>query len=75
MEEQELSALPVMTASNESQLGASYLNNCAHHTTPNNNISVCSSDHFAQENLNSALTERLNNKIYSTLKKILVTLV
>ena len=55
-EELELSvpetALPVTTASNEGHFGASYLNNCAHQTTPNNNISMCSSDSFAQGNLN-----------------------
>ena len=72
VEEQELSvpetALPVMTASNESQLGASYINSCTHHTSPSNNV-VCSSDSFAYENLKSVLTERLNDKIYSTFKE------
>ena len=50
MEEQELpapeTALPATTANNESQLGISYLNNCANQTSPGNNISVCSSDPF-----------------------------
>ena len=73
VEEWELSvpetALPATTASNESQLGASFLNNCAHQTTPNNNISMCSSDSFSQENVKSALTERLNDKIYNTFKE------
>ena len=62
-------AMPVTTASNESQSGTSYLNNCANQTTPCNNISMCSSDPFAQENLKSILTERLNNKIYSIFKE------
>ena len=61
VEEQELSvpetALPVTTASNESQLGASCLNNCTHQTTPGINISVCISDSLAQENLKSIQTE------------------
>ena len=61
--------LPATTASSESQLGASYINNCTHHTSPSNTISVCSSDSFAQENLTSVLTERLNNKIYTTFKQ------
>ena len=72
-EEWELSvpetALPVTTASNESQLVASYINNYAHQTTPGNNISMCSLDSFAQENLKSVLTERLNDKIYNTFKE------
>ena len=50
MEEQELSApetaLPVTTASNISQLGASYLNNHANQTTLGNDVSMCSSDPF-----------------------------
>ena len=79
MEELESSApetaLPVTTASSESQLGASYLNTCTHQTTLGNNISTCSSDPFAQENLKSALIERLNDKIYCILKEILVTLI
>ena len=62
-------ALPATTASNESQLGASYLNNHAHHTSPSNKISVCSSVSFAQENLKIVLTERLNDKIYTTFKE------
>ena len=73
MVEQELSVpetiLPVTTANNKSQLGTSYLNNHVHQVIPSNNISVCSSDSFAQENLTTLLNERLNNKIYSTFKE------
>ena len=48
--------LPAATANNESQFGASYLNNHAHQGSPNNNVSnnsvsVSSFDSFTQENL------------------------
>ena len=61
--------LPVTTAINESQLGASYLNNHVHQVIPNTNLSVCSSDSYAQENLKTLLNEKLSNKIYSTFKE------
>ena len=73
MVEQELSVpetvLPVTTANNESQLGASYLNNCFHQVVPNNNVSMCSLDSFAQENLKTLLNERLSDEIYSTYRE------
>ena len=73
MVEQELSVpetvLPVTTANNESQLGASYLINHIHQVIPNNNVFMCSSNSFVQENLKTLLNERLNDKIYSTFKE------
>ena len=36
--------LPVHPSTNESLLGASYLNNHVHQVIPNTNVSVCSSD-------------------------------
>ena len=73
MVEQELSVpetvLPETTANNESQLDASYLNNYVHQVIPNNNVSMCSSDSFAQENLKTLLNERLNDQIYCTFKE------
>ena len=52
MIEQELSVpetvLPVHLATNEGQLGASYLNNCIHQVIPNTNVSMCSSDSYTQ---------------------------
>ena len=54
--------LPVHPATNESHLGASYLNNCLHQGIPNTNVSVCSSDLYAQENLKTLLNEKLNEK-------------
>ena len=74
MVEQELSLpetiLPVDPATNESQLGASYLNNHTYKVIPNTNVSMCSSDSYAQENLKSFLNEKLNDKIYSTFKEM-----
>ena len=79
MEEQELSVpktvLPAATMNNTSQLGGSYLNSCVNQVIPNNNISLCSSDSFAQENLKTLLNERLNDQIYNTFKENLVTLI
>ena len=67
MIEQELSVpetiLPVTIANNESQLGALYINNGIHQVIPNNNVSLCSSDSWAQENLKTLLNEKLNDKI------------
>ena len=72
MEEWQLSvpetAMPVTRASNQSQLGASYLNNWAQQVTSYSNIFMCSSNSFAQENLKSLLIKRLNDKIYNTCK-------
>ena len=63
MVEQQLSVpepvLPVQPTTNESQLGASYLNNCIHQVISNTNVSVCSSDLYTQENLKSLLNEKL----------------
>ena len=73
--EQELSVpetiLPVHPATNESQLGTSYLNNGVHHIIQNTDVSVCSSDLYAQEILKSLLNEKINDKIYSTFKEML----
>ena len=62
--------LPVHPSTNESQLGASYLNNCIHQVAQNANVFVCSLDSYAQENLKSLLKEKLNAKIYSTFKEM-----
>ena len=74
MVEQELSVpetiLPVHPATNASQLGASYLNNCIHWVIPNTNVFMCSSDLYAQENLKTLLNEKLNDKVYSTFKEM-----
>ena len=74
MVEQELSVpetiLPVHSATNESQLVAPYLNDCTHQVIPNTNVSMCSSDSYAQENLKSLLNEKLNDKIYNTFKEM-----
>ena len=51
--------LSVHPSTNESQLGASYLNNCVHQVVQNTNVSVCSSDSCAQENFKSPLNEKL----------------
>ena len=63
--------LPVHPAANESQLGASYLNNSVHQVIPNINVAVCISVSYAEENLQHFLNENLNDKIYSTFKKLL----
>ena len=71
--QQELSVpetiLPVTSANNESQLGGSYLHNHLNQAISSNNVSVCSSDSFAQENLKTLLNKRLNDKIYNTFKE------
>ena len=59
----------VTTANNESQLGASCLNNYVHQVIPDNNVSVCSSDSLAQENLKTLLHKRLNDTIYNICKE------
>ena len=75
MVEQELSVpetiLLVHPATNENQLGASYLNDYVHQVIPNNNVSVCSSDSYEQENLKNPLNEKPNDKIYTTIKETL----
>ena len=55
---------------NKSQLDVSYLNNHAHQVVQNTSISMCSSNSYAQRNLKSLPDERLNDKIYNTLKEI-----
>ena len=63
--------LPMQSTIVESQLGASYINihsqQLAHDNT---NISVCSSDSNAQENLKSHFNERLKDKNYTTFKEL-----
>ena len=55
----------------ESQLGASYINNQSQQVTHNyTNISVCTSDPEAQENLRSHFNEKLHDKIYTTFKEL-----
>ena len=63
--------LPMHSPTTESQLGASYINNQSQQVAHDNtNISVCSSDSDAQENLKSLFNERLNDKIYTTFKEL-----
>ena len=73
MVEQELSVpetiLSVHPATNESQLGASYLNIHVHQVVQNTNVSMCSSHSYMQESLKSLLNEKLNDTIYSTFKE------
>ena len=61
--------LPVQSATNESQLGASYLNNHIHQIVQNSSISMCSSDSYAHKNLICLLDEKLNDEIYNTFKE------
>ena len=66
--------LAAKPTTNESQLGASYLTNHIHQVVQNTNVSMCSSNSYAQENLKnlkSLLDEKLNNKVYNTFKKCL----
>ena len=63
--------LPVQPTTNESQLGVSYLNNHIHQVVQNKNVSVCSSNSYAQENLKSLLDEKLNDKSTIHSKKCL----
>ena len=63
--------LSMQSATTESQLCASYIENHSQQVAhDNSNISVCSSDSEAQENLKSLFNERLNNKIYTTFKEL-----
>ena len=59
---------PATTTNNKSQLGAFYLNSHIQQVIPNSNISMHSSDSFAQENLKTLLNEKLNDKIFTTFK-------
>ena len=67
--------LPVHPSTNESQLGASYLNNCVHQVVQSTNVSLCSSDSYAQENLKCLLNEKRMIKFTVHLKKWLVILI
>ena len=67
--EYDLSVLLVQPSTNESQLGASYLNNWIHQAVQNTSISICSSDLYVHENLKSLLDEGLNDKIYNKFKE------
>ena len=63
--------LPMQLLTTEGQLGASYVNNQSQHVVHNDsNISVCSSDSEAQENLKSLFNERPNNKFYTTFNEL-----
>ena len=65
-------ALPMQSPIVECQLGTSYINNQSQQVTHDNtNISVCSWDFEAQENLKSHFNERLNDKIYTIFKELL----
>ena len=65
------SVLPMQLPTTESQLGASYIDNHSQQVAHNNtNISVCSSDSDAQENLKSLFDKRLNDKIYTIFKEL-----
>ena len=62
--------LPVHPATDESQLGVSYLNNCVFQVIQNTNVSMSSTDSYTQEYLKSLPNEKLNDKIYSTFKEM-----
>ena len=63
--------IPMQLPIVESQLVSSYISNHNQQACHNNtNISVCSSDSNAQENLKSHFNERLNNKSYATCEEI-----
>ena len=51
--------LPVHPSTNESQLGASYLNICVHQVVQNTNVSTCSSDSYTQENLKKSSKQKV----------------
>ena len=53
----------------DSQLGWSYLPNVQIHND-GSNISICSLDSEAQDNLNTHFNERLNDKMYSMFKEL-----
>ena len=60
--------LPMQLPTTESHLGASYINDQSQQVTHNNsNISVCSSNSDAQENLKSLFIKRVNDQIYTYL--------
>ena len=61
--------LPMQLPIVESQLGALFINN-PQVSQGNSNISVCSSDSDAHENLKSHFNERLNDKICTTFKEL-----
>ena len=65
-----VTVIPVQPPMADSQLGDSYINNLqVHHDS--SNISMCSSDSDAQENLKSHLNDRLSDKIHTTLKRVI----
>ena len=58
---------PMQSYTTESQLGAPCINNQRQQVINDNcNISICSLDSEAQENLKSLFNERLNDKVYTT---------
>ena len=67
--EHELSVLSAQPTTNESHLGASYLNNHTHQVVQNTSISVCNSDSYAHKNFKSLLYEKVNDKIYKTFEE------
>ena len=61
---------PIQSPTTESQLGASHINSQSQQVVnDNSNISVCSLDSEAQQNLKSLFNERLNDKVYTTFKE------
>ena len=60
---------PVQQPIGNSQFGGSYITDTqAHHD--GSNMSFCSLDSEAHENLKSHFNERLNNKVYSMFKEL-----
>ena len=57
-----VTVIPVEPSVAESQLGGCYINNPQVHGS--SNISLCSSDLDAQENLKSYFNDRISDKIY-----------
>ena len=51
--------LPVHPSTNESQLGASYLNICVHQVVQNTNVCMCSSDSYTQENVKKSSKQKV----------------
>ena len=60
--------VPMQPPMVDSQLGGSYITNMQEHHD-GSNVSICSLDLEAHENLKSHFNERLNDRVYSTFKE------
>ena len=61
--------VPIQLPMVDNQLGGSYITNVQAHND-SSNVSICSLDSEADENLKSHFNERLNNKVYSMFKEL-----